>query len=170
VIVGNCVVRRMVDSSSRILEYTIHELGRGFKAPEMEHGVLTIADNPHVESSTSSSSVHGNDMHSDVVYLYKNVLLGYPASEAVELSVQTILDCRDVKEWKWRDEMEQVLTFICHLKSNFIEYKSDFKGPSCGEIVTVPLHATGKDLKQAAEAALRDTCCLAERLIVTDLK
>ncbi|AES99203.2 PHD finger protein MALE meiocyte DEATH protein [Medicago truncatula] len=174
VIVGNYVVRRTVNSSSRILEYTIDELRKGHQAPEMEHGVLTVADKPQVESSTlssSSSSVPGNDVYSDVVYLYKNVLLGYPDSEAVELAVQTILDCRHfVKEWKLRDEMEQVLTFICHLKPNFVENKSDLKGPSCGEIVTVPLHATVRDLKQTAEAALRDTYCIAERLIVTDIK
>lgn len=46
VIVGNYVVRRMVNPSSRILEYTIHELGRDFKAPEVEHRVITVADNP----------------------------------------------------------------------------------------------------------------------------
>ncbi|PNX95928.1 PHD finger protein male meiocyte death 1-like [Trifolium pratense] len=176
VIVENYVVRRMVNPSSRILEYTIHELGKEFKAPEVEYSVMTLVDNPQVESSTPSSSsslslVPGNDVYSDVVYLYKNVLLGYPDSEPVELAVQTILHCRHfVKEWKLRDEMEQVLTFICRLKPNFIENKSDFKGPSCGEIVTVPLHATVKDLKQAAEAALRDTYCIAERLIVTDIK
>ncbi|KAL5102137.1 hypothetical protein RYX36_006464 [Vicia faba] len=174
VIVGNYVVRRMVNPSSRILEYTIHELGKGFNAPEVEHGVMTVADNPQVDSSSTagaSSLTPGNDVYSDVVYLYKNVLLGYPESEAVELAVQTILDCRHfVKEWELRDEMEQILTFICCLKPNFVEDKSDLKGPTCGEIVTVPLHATVRDLKQAAEAALRDTYCIAERLIVTDIK
>ena len=34
----------------------------------------------------------------------------------------------------------------------------------------VPLHATVGDLKRASEAALRDTYCIAERLIVTDIK
>jgi len=63
--------------------------------------------------------------------------------------------------------MEQILTFICHLKLNFIENKSDLKGPSCGEIVTVPLHATVKDLKQTAAAALRDTYCLSKFCVST---
>lgn len=175
VIVENYVVRRMVNPSTRILEYTIHELGKGFKAPtEVEHGVMTVKDNPQKDSSLSSSTsswIPGNDVYSDVVFLYKNVLLCYPDSEVVELAVQTILDCRHfVKEWKLRDEMEQVLTFICHLKPNFVENKSELKGPSCGEIVIVPLHATVRDLKQAAEATLRDTYCIAERLIVTDIK
>ena len=44
------------------------------------------------------------------------------------------------------------------------------EGLACGEVVVVPLHATVGDLKRAAEAALRDTYCIAERLIVTDIK
>jgi len=72
VIVGNYVICRMVNSSSEILEYTFHELGKVLKAPEMEHCVVTIADNPQVELSTLTSSSFpgpGNDVYSDVVYL-----------------------------------------------------------------------------------------------------
>ena len=100
------------------------------------------------------------------------MLLGYPDSEAVDTAVQTILDSRYfVKEWPVRDEMkEQVLTFICRLQPNFVDKKHELKGLACGEVVVVPLHATVGDLKRAAEAALRDTYCIAERLIVTDIK
>ncbi|KAL2317288.1 hypothetical protein Fmac_031164 [Flemingia macrophylla] len=169
VIVGDYVVRRMVNPSTRILEYTIHELGKGhkYKAPELEHQLIT-----HVEQQEESPWVPGNDVYCDVLFLYKNVLLGYPDSEAVDLAVQTILDCRYfVKEWPMWDEMEeQVMTFICHLQPNFVDMKYELKGLPCGEVVVVPLHATVGDLKRAAEAALRDTYCIAERLIVTDIK
>lgn len=74
-----------------------------------------------------------------------------------------------MKEWGLLDEMEQVLTFICRLTPNFVDIKSELREPPCGEIVMVPLHATVGDLKQAAEAALRETYCIAERLIVTDI-
>ncbi|XP_027333697.1 PHD finger protein MALE MEIOCYTE DEATH 1 [Abrus precatorius] len=165
VIVGNYVVRRMVNPSTRILEYTIHELGKGFKAAEQEHEVMA-----HVDQQVESSWVPCSDVYSDVLYLYKNVLLGYPDSETVDLAVQTILDSRHfVKEWPLTDEMEQVLTFICRLKPNLVDIKSELKGLPCGEVVVVPLHATVGDLKKAAEAALRDTYCIAERLIVTDI-
>ena len=151
VIVGNYVVRRMVNPSTRILEYTIHELGNGFKAPEVvvEPEVMAIVD-PQAESYR----VPGNDVYSDVFYLYKNVLLGYPNSEPVDLAVQTTLDSRHfVKEWEYMDEMEQVLTFICRLKPNFVDIKAELsREPPCGEIVMVPLHSTAGDLKQAAEA------------------
>lgn len=165
VIVGNYVIRRMVNPSTRILEYTIHELGDGVKAPKVEPGAMAYVD-PQVESSR----MPGNDVYTDVLYVYKNVLLGYPNSEAVDWAVQTILDSRHfVKEWGLMDEMEQVLTFICRLKPNFVDIRSELREPGCGEIVMVPLHAIVGDLKQAAEAALRDTYCIAERLIVTDI-
>lgn len=190
VIVGNYVIRRMVNPSTRILEYTIHEIGKGYNfKPNNEVEVMPMSLNDvyndvdhhshnssqvdHHSSSSSSNWVPGNDVYNDVVYLYKNVLLGYPDSEPVDLAVQTVLDSRHfVKEWALRDEMEQqVLTFICRLKPNFVDLKSEcLKGPTCGEVVVVPLHATVGDLKLAAEAALRDTYCIAERLIVTDIK
>ncbi|KAG4964035.1 hypothetical protein JHK82_040703 [Glycine max] len=169
VIIGNYVVRRMVNPSTRILEYTIHDLGKGSKAPEENKPeVMAHADQQAVESSW----MLGNDVYSDALFLYKNVLLGYPDSEAVDTAVQTILDSRYfVKEWPVRDEMkEQVLTFICRLQPNFVDKKHELKGLACGEVVVVPLHATVGDLKRAAEAALRDTYCIAERLIVTDIK
>lgn len=166
VIVGNYVVRRMVNPTTRILEYNIHELGNGFKAPEPEPEMKVL-----VEHVAESDQTPGIDVYSDVVFLYKNVLLGYPDSEPVDLAVQTILDSRHfVKEWTLIDEIEQVLTFMCRLKPNFVDIKSELnKEVPPGEIVIVQLHATVGDLKQAAETALRDTYCIAERVMVTEI-
>ncbi|KAK7276206.1 hypothetical protein RIF29_17342 [Crotalaria pallida] len=165
VIVGNYVVRRMVNPNTRILEYTIHEPGNVIKEPEEEPEVKVRGD-----LQIESSRVPGYDVNSDVLSVYKNVLLGYPNSEQVDLAVQTILDSRHfVKEFGLMEEMEQELAFTCKLKPNFADTKYDLREPGCGEIVKVPLHATVGDLKQAAEAALRDSYCIAERLIVTDI-
>ncbi|KAL1308275.1 hypothetical protein HN51_050209 [Arachis hypogaea] len=168
VIVGNYVVRRMVNPSTRILEYTIHEVGNGFKSPET---VVEPEAAALVDPQDESFRMPGSDVYCDVFYLYKNVLLRYPNSEPVDLAIQTILDSRYfVKEWDYMDEMQQALTFICRLKPNFVDIKADLsREQPCGEIVMVPLHATVRDLKQAAEAALRDTYCIAERLIVTEI-
>ncbi|KAF7816318.1 PHD finger protein MALE MEIOCYTE DEATH 1 [Senna tora] len=167
VIVGNYVVRRMVNPTTRILEYNIHELGNGCKAPEPPEPEMKVL----VEPPEESDQVPGIDVYSDVVYLYKNVLLGYPDSEPVDLAVQTILDSRHfVKEWTLIDEIEQVLTFFCRLKPNFIDIKSELnKEVNPGEMVMVPLHATVGELKQAAESALRDTYCIAERVMVIEI-
>ncbi|KAL5099727.1 hypothetical protein RYX36_004054 [Vicia faba] len=50
VIVGNYVIHRLFNHSSRILEYTINELGKRFKAPEVEHEVMRVADNHQVST------------------------------------------------------------------------------------------------------------------------
>ncbi|XP_054795208.1 PHD finger protein MALE MEIOCYTE DEATH 1-like [Prosopis cineraria] len=167
-IVGNYVVRRMVNPTTRILEYSIHELGNGSKAPEL-HRELKVFN--HMEPPAESEQVPGIDVYSDVAFFYKNVLLGYPDSEQVDLAIQTILDSRHfVKEWSLFDEIEQVLTFICRLIPNFVDDKQELnKEVSPGEIVLVPLHATVGDLKQAAETALRDTYCIAERVMVIEI-
>ncbi|MED6110595.1 hypothetical protein PIB30_044515 [Stylosanthes scabra] len=125
VIVGNYVVRRMVNPSTRILEYTIHEVGNGFKSQEI---VVEPEAMALVVPQDESSRKPGGDVYSDVFYLYKNVLLRYPNSETVDLQIQTILDSRHfVKEWDYMDEMQQVLTFICQLKPNFVDIKADLK-------------------------------------------
>ncbi|XP_028784612.1 PHD finger protein MALE MEIOCYTE DEATH 1-like [Neltuma alba] len=167
-IVGNCVVRRMVNPTTRILEYNIHELGNGSKSPQLHPGLQVFN---FKEPPAESEPVPGIDVYSDVAYLYKNVLLGYPDSEQADLAVQTILDSRHfVKEWTLIDEIEQVLTFICRLIPNFVDDKRELnKEVSPGEIVMVPLHATVRDLKQAAEIALRDTYCIAERIMVIEI-
>ncbi|KAI9118184.1 hypothetical protein K1719_010516 [Acacia pycnantha] len=169
-IVGNYIVRRMVNPTTRILEYNIHEHGNESKSPQPHPGlkVFNSIEPPPAESE----QVPGIDVYSDVAYLYKNVLLGFPDSEQVDLAVQTILDSRHfVKEWLLVDEIEQVLTFICHLIPNFVDEKPEFmnREVSAGEIVTVPLHATVGDLKQAAESALRDTYSIADGFMVLEI-
>ncbi|KAI4299631.1 hypothetical protein L6164_033068 [Bauhinia variegata] len=167
VLVGNCVVCRTVNPVTRILEYTIHDVENGFKVPEVE----SEAKVP-VESPSKRTQVPGVDVYNDVAYLYKNVILDFPDTGPMEWAVQTVLDSRHfVKEWALHDEMEQLLTFICRLKPNFDDTRSQSDTDMApGEIVSVPLHATVRDLKQAAEAALRDTYCIAERLMVTDIE
>ena len=60
-----------------------------------------------------------------------------------------------MKEWPQRDEMEQLLTFFCHLKPNFG--------------VMVPLHVVVGDLKRATRSASRDTYCIVEGLMVLEI-
>ncbi|KAJ7964448.1 PHD finger protein family [Quillaja saponaria] len=165
VIVGSYVVRRRVNPTTRILEYTIHEFSNGVQVTEPEPEILP-------EPLAASSQVPGSDVYSDVDYLYKNVLLGYPESEVVDLAAQTILDSKFfVKEWPLRDETEQVLTFDCRLRSIFGDMISELRRePPPGEIVLVPLHTTVGELKQASETALGDTYCITEQLVVTEIE
>ncbi|TKY46624.1 PHD finger protein MALE MEIOCYTE DEATH 1 [Spatholobus suberectus] len=68
---------------------------KAFKAPKLEPELMA-----HVDQQVESSWVPSKDVDCDILFLYNNVLLGYPDSEAVNLAVQTLLDSRHfVKEW-----------------------------------------------------------------------
>lgn len=163
VIVADHIVRRAVNPNTRLLEYTIHELGNGEELeafePELEilkHQLLS----PTVEP--------GGDVSGEVVYLYRNVLLNYPGSKLVGLASQVVLDSKHfVKEWPFKDEQDQLLRFTCQIIPNSVDEKSNL---TPGEVVMIPLHATILELKQAIETALRDTYCIMEKLVVTDIE
>nr|XP_023897065.1 PHD finger protein MALE MEIOCYTE DEATH 1-like [Quercus suber]POE55257.1 phd finger protein male meiocyte death 1 [Quercus suber] len=164
VIVGSHVVCRTVNPTTRILEYSIHELRHGVKVSEPE------AEN-FPEPLPAPALVPGNDVYSDVVYLYKNVLLDYPGSHLVELATQAVLDSKHfVKEWPFIDEEEQLLTFVCRLMPILCDIGTELKELPSGEIVVVPLHATVGELKLAVECALRDTYCITEGFEVMEIE
>ncbi|VVA39886.1 PREDICTED: PHD [Prunus dulcis] len=165
VIVGNHIVCRAVNPTTRILEYTVHDLTDGVKVSQPENEVLP-------QSLPSASLVPGVDVYNDVLYLYEHVLLGYPESELVELATQAILDTKHfVKECSFRDEEEQLLTFICQLLPSSMDMDIEFKRElPPGEIVVMPLYATIGELKLAAETALRDTYCITERFVVKGIE
>ena len=164
VIVGSHVVCRTVNPTTRILEYSIHELGHGVKVSEPE------AEN-FPKPLPAPALVPGNDVYSDVVYLYKNVLLDYPGSHLVELATQAVLDSKHfVKEWPFIDEEEQLLTFVCRLMPSLCDIGTELKELPSGEIVVVPLHATVGELKLAVESALRDTYCITEGFEVMEIE
>lgn len=71
VVVGGLVVRRAMNPSTRVLEYTIQEFGNDVQdtdpEPETIHEALPP---PAVEAE--------NDVYRDVGFLYNNVLMGLP--------------------------------------------------------------------------------------------
>ena len=79
VIVGNHIVCRAVNPTTRILEYTVHDLADGVKVSEPEKEIVP-------QSLSSAALVPGVDVSNDALYLYEHVLLGYPESELVELA------------------------------------------------------------------------------------
>lgn len=165
VIVGNQVVCRSVNPTTRILEYTVHDFADGVKVSEPEKEILPLP-------LPSPAPVPGIDVYSDVLYLYEHVLLGYPESGLVELATQAVLDAKHfVKECPFRDEKEQLLTIFCQILPNLTDMEIELKRelpPS--EIVVLPLNATVGELKQEAESALRDTYCITERFVVMEIK
>ncbi|KAJ4706273.1 PHD finger protein MALE MEIOCYTE DEATH like [Melia azedarach] len=153
-----------MNPATRLLEYTISELGdgSGFLEPEPE-----TFDEPLPPAAVE----HGGHFYSEVVYMYENVLLNYPDSELVALATQAILDSKHfVKEWPVKDEEDQVLRFTCQVMPSFVDIQTRLTGNSTpGELVMIPLHSTVLDLKRATQIALRDTCCIMENMVVTEI-
>ncbi|KAM2527723.1 hypothetical protein TB1_024946 [Malus domestica] len=156
VIVGNHIVCRAVNPATRVLEYTIHDLADGVKVSEP------------AQSFQSATLVPGVDVYNDVLYLYEHVLLEYPESEQMVLATQRLLGAKHfVKECSHRDDEEQSLTIFCQLLPSLTDMEFVFKRElPPGEVVVLPLHATVRELKRAAESALRDTYFITERFEV----
>ncbi|KAF8370108.1 hypothetical protein HHK36_031859 [Tetracentron sinense] len=170
-VVGNHVVRRAVNPSTRVLEYTIHEVSNGILITEPE-----IIDDPPQALALAPLDISpgpepGSDVYGDVVYLYRTVLLGYPESEMVELATGTVLDSKHfVKEWPFKDEEDPVLRFICLVMPSSDQLETELtRQLSLGELVVVPLHSTVGELKVAVESAMRDTYCIMERFVAREI-
>ncbi|XVF64432.1 hypothetical protein PTKIN_Ptkin09bG0169200 [Pterospermum kingtungense] len=165
VIVGCHIVRRAINAS-RILEYTIEDMDNELKAAE---GGREIHQKPLPDPLPAP--VPGTDVYNDVGYLYNNILLNYPESELLELATQAVLDSKHfVKEWPFKDVDDKLLRFFCHVMLSLFDAENILTENSpCGELVMVPLHATVFDLKQAVEKALRDTYCIMDKLVVTEI-
>lgn len=165
VIVGDHIVRRAANRSTKVLEYTIHDL----KSDDDEKEFC----NSKVEKKPIWTCClgPGRSIYNDVAYLYKNVLLGYPDCESVESSSQIILHSKHfLKEFPFQDEDAESLVFICRLILSSVDLKDDlFYEFIAMEYVDVPLYATVKDLKLAVEKAFRDTYIVLEKLRVTDI-
>ncbi|KAK9272792.1 hypothetical protein L1049_003169 [Liquidambar formosana] len=165
VIVGNHIVHRAVNPSTRVLEYTIHEHANRVLLNEMEPEI--VAEPPPVPAL-----LPGADVYWDVVFLYTNILLGYPESSSVELATRAVLDSKHfVKEWPFKDDDDQFLRFICRLMPTSRELKNELTREfPPGELVVVPPYATVGELKEAAQSAMRDTYCIMGQFVVTDIK
>ncbi|GAB4831620.1 hypothetical protein Ancab_005632 [Ancistrocladus abbreviatus] len=169
VIVGDHVVRRAVNPVNRVLQYTIQELTSNNGAsstnkPETETGSPEPIPAPGIEP--------GFEIYNHVFFLYKHVLVSYPESEIPSLAARAILDSKCfVKEWPFSDEDDQLLRFICRVLPSSLELDVELpEDCSDGELIVIPLHATIGELKLAAEQALRDTYCITEKYVVTEIQ
>ncbi|KAL3629065.1 hypothetical protein CASFOL_027126 [Castilleja foliolosa] len=161
VIVGNFIVRRAVNRCTKVLEYTIQE----FKGGSKESFCTKVPGTIHTLTINPELSIYDN-----ITYLYSNVLLGYPESDSASLAVQMILHSKHfVKEWPFRDKDDDSLRFACRLITTSSIDDDVIRGFPTREFITVPLYATLGDLKMAVQNAMRDTYCVMEKLIVTEI-
>ncbi|XP_059639747.1 PHD finger protein MALE MEIOCYTE DEATH 1-like [Cornus florida] len=165
VIVGGYIVHRAVNPSTRLLEFSIQEIGNDVQVDEEPRPVIVPEPLPR------SDIIPGIDVYSDLSYLYTNVLLGHPES-VVKLAVETILNSKlFVKEWPFRDQQGELLRFIFQVMPSLSDLETDLtRGFLPKEYIEVPVHATIGELKAMAQNAMRDTYCVMERFVVTDIE
>ncbi|XVE95615.1 hypothetical protein REPUB_Repub02eG0113600 [Reevesia pubescens] len=138
---------------------------------EFRHGGMTRQDLRDAARMHIGDTVPGTDVYNDVMYLYNNIMLNYPESELLVLATQAVLDSKHfVKDRSFRDEDDQLLRFFCQVMPSLFDAETIVteKSPA-GELVIVPLYATVLDLKQVVEEALRDTYCIMDKLVVTEI-
>ncbi|XP_056852881.1 PHD finger protein MALE MEIOCYTE DEATH 1 isoform X2 [Raphanus sativus] len=168
VTVGNVLVQRYVDPLTRILHYTIQELGECSEVVEQKKDpVIEAVPLRVVSESKAGGNVHGDHL----LLLYTNVLLNYPSSESVRAAVQVVLDSKHfIKEWPLWDSDDKMFQFVCRINPSLIDMRTEqITELPPGELVTVSLQATVFDLKQAIEETFRDTYCILTNFVVSEI-
>ncbi|CAH8363505.1 unnamed protein product [Eruca vesicaria subsp. sativa] len=167
VLIGDQLVQRFANPESRMLQFSLrkitpHALDREAKKRRKTH-----------ETDEWRSTTPGLDPYEDILYLYKNLLLAYPYADVYSDASEVILNCKSfVKEWPLQSHQgHNSLTVSCQVLPNHEEVLRDFtrKLPP-GELVMVPKNATIRELKSAAEEAMRDTYFVMENFEVLEIK
>ncbi|KAK4423366.1 PHD finger protein [Sesamum alatum] len=138
--VDNLIVRRAINPFSKLAEFTIHETPPG------------------------TCSGLGLDLSRDVRFLYDHVLAGYYETRVVLNSNQF------EKEWPLKGETTNQMKLTCKVLPTFDEFETHFTRPlSPGEVVVVEPWITIGDLKMVAQWALRDTYCVMDEFVVSQI-
>ncbi|KAG9129203.1 hypothetical protein Leryth_006405 [Lithospermum erythrorhizon] len=163
VIVGDCIIRKVSNRTTKKLEFSIQEVKNGSQVG--------------LEPGSSSQPVHappiipGRDVYDDISYMYTELLSRYPESDVMNFAVRSILDSKNfVKEWLFRDEPDDMLRYICRLIPISLDLESEhIRNYSPVEYVELPLHATIGDLKVEVQSAMRDTYCTLEEMEIIEI-
>ncbi|KAK1552600.1 hypothetical protein Q3G72_019900 [Acer saccharum] len=161
-VVEDRIVRRSINPITKLLEFYLQDVQKA----------------EFTEAKTESHSVTptpetGRDVYGDMLKLYKNVLLGYPDSHPVSLATRTILNSKNfVKEWQFKGNREDNLSrLICRVMPSYDELVTELSRPlPPGELVVVRPRATVGEMISAVQCALRDTYCIMDKFVVSDVK
>ncbi|CDY17644.1 BnaA06g34630D [Brassica napus] len=167
VLIGDQIVQRFTNPESRMLQFSLRKI----TPPALDREAKKRRKTQ--ETDEWRSTTPGLDPYEDILYLYQNLFLTYPDTEVYSDASEVILNCKGfVKEWPLPSHQEQdTLTVSCQVLPNHEEVLRDFtrKLPP-GELVMVPQNATIRELKSAAEKALRDTYFVMENFEVLEIK
>ncbi|KAG7563257.1 Zinc finger PHD-finger [Arabidopsis suecica] len=166
VLIGDQIVQRFTNSKSRMLQFSLRTINSRVQEQE---GKKKRKMKPQ-EINEWTSTTPGLSPYDDILYLYQNLLLTHLDSDTYREASQIILNCKSfIKEWSYQEQ--NPLTVSCQVLPNHEELLRDFtRLLPPGELVVVPENATIRELKSAAEKALRDTYFITETFEVLEIR
>nr|GEV86228.1 PHD finger protein At2g01810-like [Tanacetum cinerariifolium] len=111
------------------------------------------------------------DPNKDMLFIYRNVLLGYQWWSSVTRACQVLLNSKYfVKEWDFGVGNKELMLLTCRVLPSFDELETELTRPlPPGEVVIVTPWMTIGQLREKAQSALRDTYCLMDRFVVSQI-
>ncbi|EOA25971.1 hypothetical protein CARUB_v10019360mg [Capsella rubella] len=166
ILIGDQIVQRFTNSKTRMLQFALRTINS--RVAEQERKKKRKLKPQKIRKWTSTTP--GLSPYDDILYLYQNLLLTYLHPDIYSEASQVILNCKSfVKEWSYKEQ--NPLTVSCQVLPNHEEILRDFtRLLPPGELVVVPGNATIRELKSAAEKALRDTYCIMETFEVLEIR
>ncbi|XP_068658178.1 PHD finger protein MALE MEIOCYTE DEATH 1 [Aristolochia californica] len=175
-LVGDYVVRRTVNPSTRTLEFKIEQV-HGSHASTSKRVEPRVEEESSVAIEADPVIVRGPigkaEVHKDILHVYKNVLEHYSESrERVAIAVQVLLDTRHFSKcWPFKDDDDTMLRyFCCYMPSSPLEKEEMYRGVPVEELVVVPPYATTEDLRAAGECAMRDTYIVMDSFVACSVE
>ncbi|KAK1416287.1 hypothetical protein QVD17_32076 [Tagetes erecta] len=147
-VVGNQIVSRTKNPLTRLMEFEIRDRNNDEFGQEGDE-----------------------DAYGDMLFLYSNVLLGYPWWNSVSQASTIVLNSKYfVKEWEFGVGDDELMTLTCRVLPSFDELDTELTRPlPPGEVVLVTPWMTIGNLKEVAQCALRDTYCLMNKFVVRQI-
>ncbi|CDP05546.1 unnamed protein product [Coffea canephora] len=125
-------------------------------------GLIKDAQNDTMECSVAE----------DALYLYRSVLFGYRDTHPLSLATKAIMDSKYfVKEWCFKEHnLDPLIALSCLFLPSFDELETELMRPlSPAVVVAVPLSSTIGELKVVAQAAFRDTYCIMDKFVASQI-
>uniref|UniRef100_A0A2P2JZ08 Zinc finger PHD-type domain-containing protein n=2 Tax=Rhizophora mucronata TaxID=61149 RepID=A0A2P2JZ08_RHIMU len=162
VTVGNRTIHRAINPTTRLLEFSLKPVANG------KNSGIKMEEQTDVQFP--EPALHVNE---DLLFLYNNVILGYPNDHLVSIATSAILNSKHfVKKWQVKGNAEDtLLRLVCQVRPTYDELVEKLTRPlPPGELVVLPQSVGASELKAKLQCALRDTYCIMDKFTVSDIK
>ncbi|CAI9296642.1 unnamed protein product [Lactuca saligna] len=145
--IGNQIITRMKNPLTRLMEFEIRD------------------------QNNEEFDEENGDVYGDILFLYRNVLLGYPWWNSVSEASRVVLNSKYfVKKWEFEVKSNESMTLTCRVLPSFDELETELtRQLPPGEVVVVSPWMTVGELREVAQYALRDTYCVMDKFVVSQI-